>query len=410
MKDKTQHRLGQHYSKEEKLIINYTDILKENKNKIIVDPFVGEGHLLFFYLNLFTKEEQLFLLNNKMIRGYDLFESNIIFIKEKVKELYALEDNLINELFQVRDSLLDNYLPENSFILTNPPYLAKNVCKQKYPEDFNKYFLNLYKEKNDYFEIALNLYNNHNGIWIIPSNIISSDIMKKTRKNIINKLTDIFVYEEKIFEDTDISVVSFYLNTYIFLNKINITFVNNKRNLNKEFHIIDYNIVNEWEIIKKTKNKNNIKHGYINTKINKGDFKVVVLDESYKEKEISVSEEDYLKLNNNILIIRTTDTGTKNGEIGLYTIEEIWKNKNAKGLITKISSRVYTQLFINLSIEDQLLLKKIFNLKLNELREQYNSVFLTNFKNSSNGKQRKRISFKEVFSLINLILEEHFLN
>lgn len=404
----TQHRLGQHYSEEEQLIVNYSNILKQNKNKIIIDPFVGEGHLLFFYLNLFSKEEQLNILLNKKIMGFDLFENNIIFIKNKIKELYCVDDILLDELFKVRDSLLDNYLPENSFVLTNPPYLAKNVCKQKYLDDFNKYF-NVFKEYNDYFEIALNQYKNVDGIWIIPSNILSSNIMLNCRKKIINKITDIYIYEEQLFKDTDISVISFYLNNSLDLNKLTINFVNKKRILKKNFDINNFSICKEWDDISKIKNTNNISHGYLDSKIEKGIYKIIVLDVNYKEKEIEVSEEDYLKLNKNILILRTTDTGTENGEIGLYTINDIWKNKEAKGLITKISSRVYTQIFINLSIEEQMKLKKIFNKELSELRLKYNSIFLTNYKNSSHGKQRKRISFKESFALMNKILNEKFI-
>lgn len=391
-----QYKLGQHYSSNEKLMIPYKETLKEKREYIIVDPFVGEGHLIFFYLNLFSKEEQINIIKNKMIRGYDIDSSNIAHLKIRIKENYEIEDSLLDEIFIVRDSLLDNSLPENSYILTNPPYLAKNVCKQKFPEDF-KYF-EIFKEYNDYFEIAINQYFNYDGIWIVPANIISSENMKKTRKLLLNKMHNIFIYEEKVFDDTNISVISYEKGD--FTSKININF----NSVSYEYTPNNGELIDEWQNIL-TYNDKSIKHGYIT--ISNGDNQILMIDENYKEKTICVNDDDYLKLTNNFLILRTVDTGSSNGEIGLYTIKELW-NSEAEGLITKISSRVYTQLFLNLNYEEQIKLKKLFNLKLKELRNKYNSIFLTNFKNSINGKQRKRIGFTEAFSLISYIIAEEF--
>lgn len=392
-----QHQLGQHYSKEKELMIPYKNILLNTK-KDIVDPFCGEGHLIDFYLSLFSEIEQKDLFLNKKIYGFDIDEKNINFLINKYKNKYSLEENLLKELFILNDSLNNDISTENSFILTNPPYLAKNVCKQKFPQDFHKYFNN--PNLNDYFEIAINKYLNKEGIWIVPSNILSSDNMLSTRKKILLNIENIIVWKKKIFDDTDISVCSYYISS----NKTNTKNIIFKSNIDKtiSFNIFNGSLVEEWEKIKQTKNILKIKQGYIN--LSKGSEEVKLINENYKEQTFLISEEDKELLQNNILFLRTTDTGTDKGKIGIYTMEELWNTKEAIGLKTKISSRCYTQLFFtNLSIEEQLSLKVLFNDKLNELRNKYDSIFLTNFKNVSNQKQRKRISFKETFSLLNYI-------
>ena len=398
-----QHRLGQHYSKEQDLIKNYIDVLKNDTlDKVVIDPFCGEGHLIFFYLELFDFETQIKKLKNKQIRMMDLFKDNVVFVKNKLKRLYNLSDELLDEICYVNDSLLNVPKDEDYFVLTNPPYLAKNVCKKNYPEDFEKYFVDT--KENDYFEIALNLYNEYNGIWIVPANLLSADLMQKLRKNLIHKLQDIRIFTKQTFEDTGVSVCTFYINNDLNEGKgctKNICFVNDKEEY-KTFTISNkHNLVKEWDEIKDTANSLNISHGYIDNKMNHGTNEITLIDPKYKKNTFFVSDEDLSKLENNVLILRTVDTGNKDGKLGLYTIEELW-NEKAQGLITKISSRVYTQIFFDaLPIEDQLKLKDDFNNTINSLRSQYNSIFLTNYKHSADGEQRKRIAFKDAFALMN---------
>lgn len=48
-----------------------------------------------------------------------------------------------------------------------------------------------------------------------------------------------------------------------------------------------------------------------------------------------------------------------------------------------------------------------FNIYLNKMRKKYNSLFLTNYRESKNGNGRKRISFKLCYKLINDLLLEY---
>jgi hypothetical protein len=231
--------------------------------------------------------------------------------------------------------------------------------------------------------------------------------MSDIRKKIIFNLESIYIYKKKIFDDTDITVTTFHNNLNNKSNDKKIKFLGKDKNEINDFTLTpNGNLCKEWEVIKTTKNKIKMSQGYTDTKIVKGDEEVILLNTKYKPEIFFITKEDKKKLQSNVLILRTTDTGTEQGKLGLYTIEELYNDKESIGLITKVSSRVYTQLFFtNLSIKEQLKLKDDFNTEINKLRNKYNSIFLTNYKNSSNGEQRKRISFKEVFSLINKIIE-----
>ena len=71
----------------------------------------------------------------------------------------------------------------------------------------------------------------------------------------------------------------------------------------------------------------------------------------------------------------------------------------------KLSARSYALLIIEpkLDIEEQKKLINKFNNYFNELRQKYNSLFLTNYR-ESNSIARKRISFQLVYNICNYLL------
>ena len=102
--------LGQFYT------TNYTHILKNmtipEDITYIIEPFAGQGDLLKFLTKKYT------------IECYDIDPKKDFIIK--------------------RDTLFNPPDYKNKFILTNPPYLARNKSKSK--EIYNKYDVNdLYK-------------------------------------------------------------------------------------------------------------------------------------------------------------------------------------------------------------------------------------------------------------------------
>jgi hypothetical protein len=70
------------------------------------------------------------------------------------------------------------------------------------------------------------------------------------------------------------------------------------------------------------------------------------------------------------------------------------------------SARSYATLVINPSVplSTQAWIVDQWNLFMKEKREQYNSLFLTNYRESKKGFARKRISFALVFAIVNHLL------
>ena len=75
-------------------------------------------------------------------------------------------------------------------------------------------------------------------------------------------------------------------------------------------------------------------------------------------------------------------------------------------MISKVSSRNQIQIIPKeiLSIEIQVRLIELFNNKIQEMRNEYFSLFMTNFRD----KGRKRISFDFTYRLLNYLYFEEF--
>ena len=170
----TKKNLGQFYTKNYSYILNNLNI--PEKTTKIIEPFAGEGDLLEF-------------------------------IKKKCDiECYDIDPKkkfIIN-----RDTLLNPPDYSNKFVLTNPPYLARNKSVEK--GIFDKY------NQNDLYKCFL-LELTHNtcsgGILIIPLNfwcsIRKSDIELRKKFLAIYDILTINIFEEKVFKDTSYSICSF---------------------------------------------------------------------------------------------------------------------------------------------------------------------------------------------------------
>jgi len=105
------------------------------------------------------------------------------------------------------------------------------------------------------------------------------------------------------------------------------------------------------------------------------------------------------------ILVKCIDDSIKS-KISLTIINDNEKDKyidNSENL----SARSYALLIIepNICIEDQHKLVNNFNSYLNEKRNKYNSLFLTNYRDS-NTIARKRISFNLVYDICNYLLDK----
>lgn len=335
--------LGQFYT------TNYDYILKNIKIpsniKYIIEPFAGNGDLLNFIVNK----------NIYNIECYDI-DPKKNFIKKR--------DTLKNP---------PNY--NNKFILTNPPYLARNKSK-------NKEIYDIYSQNDLYKCFIENIINTNckGGILIIPLNFLSS-----IRKNDINLRKRFFekyfisvlnIFEEQVFNDTKYNVISFLFEK-IGENKITKCFLYPSK---KQFNFSFYS------------NKNYIIGGEL--------YDLNFSSSKYKITRATKKTVENGCINSNILL-KCIDNNSKN-KINLKIVNnnEIYIDNTQK-----LTARSYATLIIEpfIDLNKQKKLVEEFNKFINLYREKYNSMFLTNYRESSDI-ARKRISFNFAFNICRYIL------
>ena len=157
----------QHYSKNELLLDGLSDLIPLEAN--IIEPFYGRGDL---------------------VRNFE------------VKEFYDIA--FPEGLPQCRDTLLSPPSYKGKWVITNPPYLAKNKAKDKMI--FNKY------PYDDLYKIALStMLEAEGGILVIPLNFFTDEKSKEIRNLFLSKfwVLRLNVYLTQMFDETAYNVCSF---------------------------------------------------------------------------------------------------------------------------------------------------------------------------------------------------------
>jgi len=320
----TKKNNGQFYTTNYKYILSNLHI----PNGIdIVEPFVGRGDLLN-------------MLNGQRVETYD--------IDPKCKAIQ-------------RDVLMDPPDYSGKFILTNPPYLARN----KNPD---KTLYDKYKTNDLYKCFIISLLNSDciGGILIIPLNFFSSitkiDVNLRQRFLSVFRIDMLNIFEEPVFEDTGYTVCSFQfsraenspIKTILYPSKKQITLTIDNTN--------DFRIGGE---IYKLNGQHNV---------------------------FRITSNNIENMNSYIVLKCIDDTKP----LGFIIVEDREKYiDNTPHLSQRSYALVATS--CTLSIDEQ----KIIVIKANELissyRQKYHSLFLTNYRE----KNRKRISFELAFNILN---------
>lgn len=333
--------LGQFYTKK------YNYILKDfelPEIKHVIEPFAGECDLIKY---IESKKQ------NIQLECYDIDPKTKFTIK--------------------RDTLLKPPSYKNKFVITNPPYLARNKNKDK--SLYDKY------KVNDLYKIfILNLINDNpdSGIIIIPLNFWSS-IRKSDISIRINflkkfKIVRMNIFEEQVFDDTTYTICSFLfrkknnsddddINTYIYPSNKNISLKLTNGIIGGEIYQIKN--TTKYTISRMTSKNKNKKSSKILLKC---------IDDN-KDSMINCSISD-------VYIDNTPN----------------------------LSARTYATLLIEpyIELDKQKIIVDKFNNILNNYRSKYNSLFLTNYRESKDI-ARKRISFDLAYKIISqAILELEF--
>jgi len=347
-------KLGQFYT------TNYSYILQNMQIPDgiidIIEPFAGNGDLLKF-----------------LDRDRDRVKYNITCYDIDPKQEYIIR----------QDTLL--YPPdlENKYIITNPPYLARNKSTDK--TIFDKYNLNdLYK---CFIQILINS-NCKGGILIVPLNFISSirnsDI--ELKQNFIKKynIDIINIFEERVFDDTSYTICSIQFHLRCL------------ENINDNDDIIDcYIYPTNKKINFSLNDKNNYTIG--------GEIYNLPQNKTYKIERATRLFDKNLYFTN--ILVKCIDDSIDN-KIGLSIVNDDTKNKYIDNT-PNLTARSYAILVIEprLKIKEEKKLVEKFNQFINNYREKYNSLFLTNYR-ESNTIARKRISFGLVYEICNYLLHQ----
>ena len=359
--DCNKSKLGQFYTTNYNYILQSLNITVPNVENII-EPFAGNGDLIKFIKEQ-EKEKERYL-----IECYDIDPKQDFIIK--------------------RDTLLNPPNFENKYIITNPPYLARNKCKDK--TMFDKY------DTNDLYKCFLEIIIKDvclGGIIIVPLNFISS--MRKSdcelRQKFINKynIINLNIFEENVFNDTKYSVCSF-------------NFEKIESKTEKESKIeskIEYeSVINCTIYPSKTK---------LSLKLNKNNNYTVggeIYNLGIKNTKFKIDRATKLTKNTDCItniLLKCIDDSIQN-KIKLSITDD---DNKFIDTTKDLSARSYATLVIEpkIDIKKQEELAQKFNIYLNEQREKYNSLFLTNYR-ESNTIARKRISFQLAFQICKHLL------
>jgi len=333
--------------------VNYSYILEglagpTHNSTRIIEPFAGKGDLL----------EWLKQFNiSAPIEAYDI---------EPKKEGIIVRDTLLNP---------PDY--KKSWIITNPPYLARNKTENK--EIFDLYNTNdLYK----CFISCLSSQDCEGGILIIPAGFFFSSraIDNKCRNDFMTKykINKIKYFEETVFPDTTTTVVA-------------ISFERSKEELKTQ------NV--EWTLMPSGEKRNFVMSREHNWIIG-GDIYSLTVPKDIKIRRHVEGQDLKENEQQTYMTLNALDSGLKEGRISLeYKQGYIYPAKDC--------SRTYATLRIsgrNLSEEEQVELCTKFNKFIEKKRKETWSLFLPQFRESKEY-ARKRIPFELSYNIVLHLLQ-----
>jgi hypothetical protein len=272
-----------------------------------------------------------------------------------------------------RDTISNPPSYDGKFVITNPPYLARN--KEEDKSLFDKYQVNdLYK----CFIKELLTNQCSGGIVIIPLNFWSSirkaDVDLRKKFLAVYAVQRVNIFEEQVFDDTT-STVCCFLFTKGIGQIVPITIFPSGVQIRAEL----------------TASNNFSVGGEIYNLPVKGQYKITRWTSKNKTCEGRT----------NILAKCIDDNANAMLGLSFVSDDRLYIDDTAN-----CTARTYATLIITpaLNSEKQKEVVIRFNKYLNEKRVKYNSLFLTNFRESKDI-ARKRISFDLVYQIVGYVLE-----
>ena len=346
----TKKKYGQFYTTNYSKILRGFDLLKTHKVENIIEPFAGKCDLVKYIVEYCKK--------------YDL--------KVPVIKCFDIDPPKSDIKIHKMDTLSNPPKYGNVYVITNPPYLSRNKSKTK--TLFDKYKVNdLYK----CFIVSILVDVCLGGIIIIPLNFWSSirkcDIILRKRFLDIYQVNRLNIFEERVFDDTSYTVCSFEFEKKIETKSIRAVIYPSKERI-KFTLCTGNNYIIGGELYKlKLSNK----------------YKITRWTKKSIEKHTKKQK-------------KCIDDNATNPISLKYVSDDKCYMDNTPNL----TSRTYATIIIvpNISKKKQKTLANTFNEFLNKWRIMYNSLFLTNYRESKDI-SRKRISFDLSYNIIHYLLD-----
>ena len=336
-------QLGQFYTTNSEYILNELRVPCLNTSSTVVEPFAGTGELVEYTRKNFGPAS---------IETYDIDPKYPGVVK--------------------RDTLKNPPELSGKFVITNPPYLARN-------KNSDKSVYEMYGE-NDLYKCFIRILVKNTctgGILILPLNFWCST--RKSDRNLRKLFISTYdilrvnVFEEQVFSDTSYSVCAFS-----FIKKVS------------ENRAIPFYIFPSGRMIDI--------YLYTPECMIGGDV-YHCPDNLVHSVKRWVLGDDIDNPNTNISLC-ALDDGTSTGKrICLYLSDTPYRGKH--------TDRTKATMIINpqISKEKQEWLVSAFNHYIEEQRQKYHSLFLCNYRESKEY-ARKRISFDLVYTIIQRLLQE----
>ncbi len=395
-----------------------------------IDLYAGEGNLILPILNSIQSEDRIRFFKNHIYLS-DIQEEMIEKCIKKA-EFYGIPSDIASSNIRLRDNLesFPEFLRDNQkpiFHITNPPYLYLGyIRKHNETQKYLKFFEGKNEGYQDLYQIAMmnDLRNQiDNLIYIIPSNFLfGASVSNKFRKDFLKffKINKIIIFETKIFEFTGTNICIGFFERKNIPKSENIEFkgikINRQNGEIRKKYILKpkykYRTGSEFdEFLEENRVDTPLDVNYYLLKKelmnNKGSNKLSVIDANnyksnqYNKIDLQVNDTLKNKIESNILYVRTVDTGSISGRVGLGVITEDF---NVNGIY--VSGNTYRthpiQIFLEpeISYNEQILLKNYFNLLLEAFRKKLDSEFLTTYKYSNAEYTRKYLGLTQVRKLI----------
>jgi hypothetical protein len=393
---------------------------------MFMDLFCGEGNLILPMLDLVPRSERT-----------DYFRKHIFMCDVDPKMVdkaianascYGIDHEVLETHITVRDSI-SSYPAmkdvEKTVHITNPPYLyVGHIMKHSEASHQASYFTGENAGYQDLYQLAMMNDMRHKirkMIYVIPTNFLFADsASRKIRLDFLTKynISKCRLFESRIFPHTGVNVGIFHfdLDQKGLHRKIEFDAILESEKQREQRYSLDSS--NGFRPIMDLQEERVTNwNGHLSAKFYLnidevrslgGDREVILIDsKNFSNGRYSSSTffvDDWLarKLHSNPLFVRTVDTGSDNGRAGLHDIR---KEFDADGIV--VSGDTYRtnpiQLFIqpDLTREKSMKLMHLFNRKLEKMRSDSDSSFMTTYRYSSNPRYiRKYLGLKQVSAII----------